>query len=255
MAWGIVTASSKGVGFTVAKALARTGYDLVIASRDEIRIRAVARRLEEEYSVRVVGMRLDLRSKNSLEAFLSMAGKVVSGGLDVFVVNYGNPSCEPCTIFEATWDNWLEAASMYLASTARILSWLRWHKPVRTIIISSFTVREAHPPLGVSDTVRQGLSALVRLAAREEPELGPVLLLLGSFRTPGALQTIERLANKAGISVEEYWKKYVDSLSPLGRSGELEELEEMILLLARAPAYLTGATILFDGASSRCIWS
>ncbi len=253
MAWGIVTASSRGIGFTVAKALARAGYNLVIGSRSEEKIRAAARRLEEEYRVRVVGLRLDLRSRESLEAFLSQADNVVGDGLEVFVVNYGNPSCEPCTIFEASWEDWLEAASMYLASTARILSWLRAHKPVRTIIISSFTVREPHPPLGVADTVRQGLSALVRLAAREEPELGPVLLMLGSFRTPGALETIGRLAGEAGVSVEEYWRRYVDSLSPLGRSGRLEELEEMILLLARAPAYLTGATILFDGASSRCI--
>ena len=253
MPWGIVTASSRGVGFTAAKALAKAGYNLVIGSRSEDRIKAAARRLAEEYRVDVIGIRLDLKSEGSLEAFLSRADEIVGEELEVFVVNYGNPSCEPCTIFEASWEDWLEAASMYLASTARILSWLRRHKPVRTIIISSFTVREPHPPLGVADTVRQGLGALVRLAAREEPELRPVLLLLGSFRTPGALRTIERLADEAGISVEEYWRSHVDSLSPLGRSGRLDELEEIILLLARAPAYLTGATILFDGASSRCI--
>ena len=253
MAWGVVTASSRGIGFTVAKALARAGYNLVIGSRDENRLKTAARRLEEEYRIQVVSLRLDLRSRESLEAFLSRAGMAVGEELEVFVVNYGNPSCEPCTIFEASWEDWLEAASMYLASTARILSWLRDHKPVRTIIISSFTAREPHPPLGVADTVRQGLGAIIRLAAREEPELRPVLLLLGSFRTPGALRTIGRLADEAGISVEEYWRRHVDSLSPLGRSGRLDELEDMILLLVRAPAYLTGATILFDGASSRCI--
>jgi len=251
--WGIVTASSRGVGFTAAKALAKAGYNLVIGSRSEDRIKAAARRLAEEYRVDVIGIRLDLKSEGSLEAFLSRADEIVGEELEVFVVNYGNPSCEPCTVFEASWEDWLEAASMYLASTARILSWLRRHKPVRTIIISSFTVREPHPPLGVADTVRQGLSVLVRLAAREEPELRPVLLLLGSFKTPGAIKTIGRLAGEAGFSFEEYWRRYVDSLSPLGRSGRLDELEDMILLLVRAPAYLTGATILFDGASSRCI--
>ncbi len=252
MPWAIVTAASRGIGYIISRGLARRGYNLVIGSRSRRSINEAARKLKS-FGVEVYGIQLDLRRRDSLDRFLEESGKIIGNNLRVAVINYGNPSCEPCSLFDAKWEDWIEAAQMYLASTARLLSWLKERVPVRTIIISSFTTHESHPPLAVSDIVRSGLETMVRLAAREEPRLMPILVLLGSFRTPGATTMIQKLASKSGVRFEDYWREKVEGLSPLGRTGREEELEEFIGMLVRMPEYLTGATILFDGATARCI--
>lgn len=253
MPWAIVTASTRGIGYTAALALAEEGYSLVVTSRDPARSKGVVDKLLERGAPNAVLLQLDLSREESVKRFIIESERVLQGSLRVMVINYGNPSCEPCTLASVEWRDWIEAAGMYLASTSELLRFASKYERVRAIIISSFTTSELHPGLILADTVRRGLEALVKAATYEyKGRVLPVLLRLGSFRTPGAVETIKRLASKAGVDPEEYWRREVESRSPLQRAGRLEELKEVIKFLARAPDYLVGSSILFDGASSKC---
>ncbi|MEM0491827.1 MAG: SDR family oxidoreductase [Acidilobaceae archaeon] len=250
---GLVTAASRGIGYIASEALASIGCNLIICSRSYERILKASNTLSEHYNVRVEPLECDLRVKDDIIKLIDKAIEVY-GGLDYVIVNYGNPSREPILLHESEWEDWIEASALYLASTALIIKLLVEKNPVKAtvILISSFTVAEPMPPLVVADTVRSGLSRLVRVAAREYPDkIRPLLLLLGSFDTPGARSTIEALARKRGIDPGELWKREVESLSPLGRVGGREELIDMIILLLKSPEYLNGSSILFDGSSSR----
>jgi len=250
----LVTAASRGVGAAISEGLARRGCEIVLNARDPTRLWRQAERLLREYQVKVHIIPGDLTVREDVVNMAHTAIRLL-GCLDGVVMNYGNPSREPIRLHEADWSDWVEAAKLYVASTATIAKILIEENPCKSamLIISSFTVQEPMPPLVVSDTLRAGLSRLARIIAREYPDkIRPVVLLLGSFDTPGARKTIEKLAAEKNMDPAEYWGKYVEQLSPLRRIGRLSELADVaVWLLLDAPDYLTGSTIAFDGASLR----
>jgi len=253
----LVTAASRGVGLAALEALASMGCSVVACSRSMARIGEACRLVSNIYpSSRVTPVECDLRVESSVKSLVERALREL-GWLDYVIINYGNPTREPVRLHEAEWDDWMEAAALYIASTATMLRMLVELNPVKAtvVIVSSFTVAEPMPPLVVSDTVRAGLSRLVRVAAREYPgKIRPILLLLGSFDTPGARETIKRIAESRGLNPEDVWRDEVEGISPLRRTGRRDELVEFIKTLLRTPEYLSGATILFDGATSRVAW-
>ena len=251
--WAIVTGGSQGIGYIAAKALAGAGYSLVLGARGRRRLEEAAQSLAGQYGVRVEPAPVDLTQRQSLEAFLDKALALSGGSVEAAVISYGNPACEPCTLEEATWNDLLQAARLYIASTHSIMKILadKSTSPTRVIVVSSFTVRTPHPPLAVADTIRAGLYPLVRLAARQWPgRIIPILLVMGSIHTPGAARTVSRIARLQGADPQEYWKTHVEALSPLGRTARLEELEALIKFLARAPEYMAGGIVEFHGAST-----
>ncbi len=252
----LVTAASRGIGFIVLEALSSMGCLTVACSRSLDNMLKACNEISTRYPGKVIPLSCDLRVRDSVrKAVLDALGEL--GGLEYVVINYGNPSREPLHLHEADWDDWMEASALYIASTATILRLLIELNPVKAtvLVVSSFTVAEPMPPLVVSDTVRAGLSRLVRIAAREYADrVRPILLLLGSFDTPGARETVRRIAESRGQSPEEVWRREVEGISPLRRVGRREELIELVKMLLEAPEYLTGATILFDGATSRIAW-
>jgi len=248
--WALITGASQGIGLIAARALARDGYNLIIGARNPQRLAKARDDLAKHTTV--IARPVDLSSRPSLEAFLDHAIQASHGEITAAVISYGNPPCEPCTLAGAGWRDWTRAASLYIASTHTILDALaRRAKPAtRTIIISSFTVKSPHPPLAVADTVRAGLYPLVRLAAQQYPgTLVPILLVMGSIRTPGAWKTVSTIAREQGRDPEEYWHSHVEGLSPLRRAAREEELVELIRFLARAPEYMAGGVVEFHGGS------
>jgi len=250
----LVTAATRGVGRSAAEGLARRGCDLVVNSRTQPSLEELASYLSGAYGVRVATFRGDLRKPGDVEGMVRYAIREL-GGLDVVIVNYGNPTCEPCRLEEAEWSDWLEASSLYLASTGVIARILLEENPVKAtmVMISSFTVVEPSPWLIVSDAARAGLSRIARILARYYPEkVRPIVLLLGSFETPGARRTLEEIAKREGVDPEKYWVEKVVKASPLRRTGSFEELANLIAWLAvDSPEYLTGAVIEFDGSTIR----
>ena len=248
----LVTGASRGVGYTAAEALARRRCNLVINARMKPDLEEAASRLRSKYKVRVEAIPADLRVRREVERLARKALEVLSG-LDVVIMSYGNPSCEPCLPHEASWEDWMEAAALYIASTATIARILVEENPVKAtlIMISSFSVVEPMPPLSVSDTLRAGLTRLARILARAYPDkLKPLVLVLGSFDTPGARRTVSAIALREGEDPEAYWRERVEKLSPLGRTGRLEELSRLIEWLALdSPEYLTGAPVFLDGST------
>jgi len=255
MCRALVTGGTSGLGLTAVRALVKHGCKkIALFSRGVREVDPILNTLKSS-GVEAVHIKGDLRNRSDVEYLVPRLVEMWDG-IDIIIMSYGNPGCEPCTLIEATWDDWVDAFKLYIASTAIILSSLiRVNRVKSTVIIfSSFTVNEPHPPLILADTVRQGFRVLATLASRQYPDKVRVIILeLGSFKTPGAIETVKKISKRHGLGFEEYWSRMVEDLSPLRRSGSLSELEDLLLYLYRSPEYLTGAAIRFDGASTKCI--
>lgn len=254
--YGLAVASSRGVGRALAEAIASLSCSIVVSSRSFNEVSQTARDISGRYGVEAIPVKCDLRRRDDVENLLQVALESF-GRLDYITLNYGNPSREPLLLHEIEWDDWIEATQLYLASTGLIIKRIVERNPVKAslLAVTSFTVYEPMSPLILSDAVRAGLSRILKVAARSYPDkLRTILLVLGSFDTPGARRTIEAIARSKNIDPSDLWWREVVQRSPLKRVGTLEEVRELAARLLTAPEYLTGAVVVFDGASSRIAW-
>ncbi len=90
----LVLASSRGIGYGIAEALAGEGARLVMCSRRAGAIAAAADGLAERHGVAAKGLACDLSDPAQAEA---LAGSALDelGGVDILIGNYGGPPPGP----------------------------------------------------------------------------------------------------------------------------------------------------------------
>src|SRR5581483_10909782 len=126
----------------------------------------------------------------------------------------------------------------------------------RIINLTSSGVRSVLPGLVLSNSIRAGI---INFAKTLAVELGPENILVNNI-APGRIKT-DRIveldgitAKNAGISIEEAAQRQITNI-PLGRYGEPEELASLAVFLASERAsFISGQTILVDGAQTRAIF-
>ena len=66
MATALITGGTVGIGHAFARALADQGYDLVLASRDEVRLNQVAVDFQDQYQISVEVIATDLTNRDDV---------------------------------------------------------------------------------------------------------------------------------------------------------------------------------------------
>ncbi len=245
----LVTASSKGIGRYIAEYLYSKGYRVIATSRNKA---------PKDIDKGVIFYHLDFTVKESIDTlYQSITSK--HEGIDGLVVNTGNPSCEPCTLTEAGYEDWLEAAKLYLAGplylTSKIVEYsINKGRPLSILFISAVSVAEPMSMLVVADTVRAGITRAVKVISRQYASHGirANALLLGSYDTPGARSTIRVLAKKLSVPEEEAWRRLVVELNPGRKLGDPTELGRIAHFILFEATYISGTSIVVDGAMSKC---
>ena len=250
--WALVTGASRGLGRAAARGLARRRCSLVLLARNPRGLREAAEEAERLGSPRALAVPGDLRLEWDAEEAARRLLRESGGKPRLVFMSYGNPSCEPSRLGEEAWSCWLEAAAMYLASTSRILRVLAEGARERFTLaaVTSFTVAEPHEPLIVADAVRRGLSTILWAAPRRWPgRVQTVLVVLGSFPTPGARETIGLI--HPATRFEDFWRESVEPMSPLRRAGREEDLDRLLDVLLGLPEYVLYTPIYLEGGSLR----
>ncbi len=85
----LVTGGSLGIGRAAAAALAAEGVNVVIAARDEARLREVAEELTSNGGGRVVPIRADMSKADDI-AHLASKARATRGAIDILVNNAGS---------------------------------------------------------------------------------------------------------------------------------------------------------------------
>src|SRR5690606_259254 len=109
--------------------------------------------------------------------------------------------------------------------------------------------------LVLSNTTRPGIVGLSKTLARELAEDNILINTVGPgvIETDRILDLYQSLAEKEGITVEEYMEKDLKT-QPMGRYGKPEEFAKAIVFLASgANTYITGQRIVVDGGAVKAL--
>ena len=250
----LITGASQGLGFATGSRLAIEGCNLVINSRNEIKLNAAAQRIQSEANTKVIGIAGDVTDP-TFAIELIQKTKDVLGGIDLLVTNSGGP---PAGNFETFDDEtWQHAVELSFLSHVRLiraaLPSLRKSTAPSVLTVTSITVKEPLPNLILSNSVRLATAGLTKSLAQE---LGPDGIRFNSI-LPGWTITervhnlISQRAEVNGTLPEEEFQKQTAAI-PLRRMGTPEEFANAAaFLLSPVSSYITGVMLPVDGGLYR----
>lgn len=239
----LVMASSKGIGFGIAEALARDGARVALTSRSLERAEAAA----AELGAGAAGFAADTDDIARMEELPSEVADKLGGEVEILVTNTGGPP--PGTTSERDTDEWLAAyRSLVLAPRALInavLPGMRARRWGRVVNVGSSSTEEVIPHLALSKIHRLAAVGYFKTLAREVAADGVTLntVATGKFAT-------DRLADNAGSmeAAEAAAREQV----PAGRLGTPGEYGDLVAFIcSERAAYLTGTVIPLDGGLLR----
>lgn len=249
--WAIVCAASQGLGKGCAIALAREGVNLVINSRRQEALEAVAeelRRMNAAIEVRAIAG--DIGDPATRQALLSAVPQV-----DILINNNGGPP--PGDFRDWSRDDWIAALDANMLAPIALIQacvdGMAERGFGRIVNITSSAVKAPIDVLGLSNGARSGLTGFVAGTARQSRLASRNVtinnLLPGSFDTQRLRGNIERAASKAGRDAEEVAGDRAAAI-PAGRFGKPEEFGDFCAFLcSQQAAYMTGQNVLLDGGA------
>ena len=250
----LVAASSKGLGYGIAKALAANGAKVSLCSRTESDVAAAAQTLAADYGVETLASACDVRNVADIQAWVDKTA-AAWGSIDCLLVNAGGP---PAKMFKELSDEDFQAAfELTLLSSARMI---RLTIPHMTdggsiLTVTSSSTREPIPRLALSTIMRAGVVGMVKTLADELSGDGIRVnnLVPGRIDTDRVAQLDAVTSQKQGISMEEVKTRALAGI-PLGRYGTIDDFGAAgAFLLSAAASYITGATLRVDGGAMRSI--
>ena len=252
-----VTGGGTGLGYMMARGLARNGARVMIAGRRASVLEDAAARLSAETDGNpVLCCAVDLADAASVDSAAQTAIEAL-GGVDIFV---GNAAQEDKAM---VWQDQraLIAQLMAVNFTANVAlvsafsPHMRQQKWGRIIFSSSCSAILGVPDgMSIYSATKGAVSAYAKCAAVELGHDGITVnsLILGTYITE-MLQTniIDKMEARHGPGAAQKFLDNFGANTVLGRLGLPEEIEGQIQLLASdAGSYITGASVTVDGGLS-----
>ena len=241
----IVTGASRGLGRSMALALADVGADIIITGRTQETLDATAEEIQalgrQAWTVRV-DMGVPAECEAAFELILRDYGPI-----DILINNVGNREVS-VAIEEETLETWRQVIDLNLTSCflgTRIIgaAMLARGQGGRIINIASMSALIANRGIGGRgyETSKAAVLHFTRCAAADWAPQGITVNAI----CPGLFMTdINREWNQRRPDVIEAFVKNV----PAGRPGEPDEIGPLAVYLASpAAAYVTGAAYVIDG--------
>lgn len=244
----IVCASTQGLGFACALALANEGCAVWINGRNAARLASAAEQIRRATHGVVHTVQADINTEAGRDALLSACQAP-----DILVNNNAGPP--PGQL--ADWDHatWMAALESNLVAGVLlirgVLPGMRTRRFGRIVNVTSATVKTPRAALGLSTAARAGLTAVSKALAREAVADNVTInqLLPERFDTARQEFMARRLMAEQGITREQARQQLADTL-PARRLGRPEEFGAACAFLCGAQAgFITGQNLQLDGGA------
>lgn len=237
----MVTGASRGIGQSIAEALARAGCDVAISARNVDSLSETAAAVGN-FGRRCIPLAQDVRDPGSAAHGVEDA-EVKLGGLDILVNNAGFENVKPSLdVDEALWesivDTNLKGAFFAAQAAGRIMSAsARGGSIVNLCSLTSYVGVPMAVPYGAS---KSGLLGMTRALATEWATSG----IRVNAVAPGYFRT----AMTEGFYEDREWQERMLSRIPQRRFGQRSDIGGVVVFLCSdAAAYITGHCIPVDG--------
>jgi len=258
-----ITGGACGIGLAVAKGFAAVGANVILADFAEEQGAQAIEEISSLGSGEAIFVRCDVTSKVDVENMVTTAVERF-GRLDVLVNNAGinvpRLLVDPTGKEELTEEIWdkvfaVNVKGQFLCAQAAARAMLADGQGGVLINMSSESGLEGSEGQSVYAATKAANHNLTRSWAKELGTQGVRVVGVA----PGIMEATsmrsdtyeESLAYTRGISVKELRSKDGSSI-PLGRSGKLSEVSDLVVFLASDRAsYLHGTTVNISGGKSR----
>ena len=241
----IVCASSRGLGFACAKALAEAGCEVVINGRNEAQLATAAAALKKT-GAKVIPVVADVASPDGQKDLFAACPEP-----DILVNNNAGPpfrdfrELDRQKMLDGVTGNMIVAIELIQKAIDPMVA----KKFGRIVNITSGSVKMPLVGLDLSSGARAGLTAFLAGVARSVAASNVTInfVLPGTFETDRLRSNMEVTAKKKNISVEAASAERMATV-PAKRFGQPDELGAACAFLCSAQAgYITGQNILIDG--------
>jgi 3-oxoacyl-[acyl-carrier protein] reductase len=250
----LVMGASKGLGRSIADALAAEGAHVVISGRDQATLDKVAAELKAAGAASAAGIVADVAQGEQMDR-LAEAAIAAMGGVDILVLNHGGPP--PCIASEitdaalATWFQHIVASPIRIAN--RLVPAMRERGWGRVLVVGSTGMQHPIPNLALSNTLRAAVWGWLKTLSGEVAKDGVTMNVIapGSILTDRIIQNADSRASRAGTTRQQELDRMADEI-PAGRIGTPAEFGPTgAFLCSEQAAYITGSMIRVDGGRVR----
>jgi 3-oxoacyl-[acyl-carrier protein] reductase len=251
----LVLGASSGLGRDISKKLAYEGCDLVIASRDIIKLELLAIEIRNEAGVRVEPYQVDLQKTEDLTLLCSSLEERMA--IDILVNNTGGPP--PSTSLNVSDDIWSKYIQSIILSTMKVtesavkrMKDLSWG---RVVTITSSGVVQPIENLSISNTLRPAIVGFMKSLSNEIAQYNITVntIIPGRILTDrtGIINTAK--AKKYNTTYEEMLNKSAQEI-PMKRFGSPDEFASVLaFLVSERASYVTGHMMRVDGGLIKSI--
>ena len=237
----LVTGGARGLGLTMATALAEAGADVALSGRSVEACQEAAKGITAATGRRARGFAADVTKLADVER-LKTEVEAELGPVDILVNNAGINIRGPIQqLSEADWDAVIDTnlKGPFLCARAfgpRMVE-RGWGRVVNLGSVLGFIALPGRAPYASS---KAGIVNLTRVLALEWAGTG----VTANAICPGAFATE---MNRQLLDDPVKYKEFVAQI-PMGRWGEVDELTGAVVFLASgASSYVTGTSIVVDG--------
>lgn len=244
----LVCASSQGLGYACALALAQAGCSVYLNGRQAEKLERAAQSIREQTGAAVLAVVADLDTEAGRAALLAACPEP-----DILVNNNAGPPPGQLEDWDqAAWSSALQSNLVSAALLLRaVLPGMRARGFGRVVNITSAMVKTPHAAMGLSTAARAGLTALSRALAREAIADGVTInnLLPERFDTPRQEFMAQKLMQDKRIDRDQARQLIADTL-PARRFGKPEEFGATCAFVCSQHAgFMTGQNLQLDGGS------